>query len=175
MSRAKSGGTPVPREFVFVLTDGTYCVQWHDERVQELVSGRLREFSEREYGHRLVDREFEQLREAGIVVDYDSKYVWLSHISSARELGGPEEAEERGQWAIVLGIPDSLQDKIARTLAQDEPDLEGVVYAVGDGLVLAGPDGQPFASRQEAEAVLERLRARPLFEDAELVSTEEWT
>jgi hypothetical protein len=175
MSRARgSGGTPVPREFVFVLTDGTYCVQWHDERVQELVSGKLRDFSEREYGHRLVDREFEQLREAGIVVDYDSKYVWLSHIPSARELGS-EETEEHGQWAIVLGIPSSLQDKIARTLAQDEPDLGGVVYAVGDGLVLAGPDGRPFASRQEAEMVLERLRARPLFEDAELVSTEEWS
>jgi hypothetical protein len=173
MSKAR-GGTPVPREFVFVLTDGSYCVQWHDERVQELISGKLRSFSEREYGHRLVDRELEQLREAGIVVDYDSKYVWLSHIPSARELGS-EEAEERDEWAIALGIPASLQDKIAKTLAQDEPDLEGVVLAAGDELVLGGPDGRPFTSRQQAEAALERLRARPLFEDAELISAEGWT
>lgn len=68
----------VPRLRVFVLDDGSFVVQWEENRVQALLSGRYIPYSIDRFGNAITDYELNQLRNTGVVIDYDDELVYLS-------------------------------------------------------------------------------------------------
>ena len=70
-------GTPIPRDLIFVLRGGETVVDWGDGRVQDIETGRVYPFNERDYGRAVTDRDLDRLVNAGRVVDYDVRLVYL--------------------------------------------------------------------------------------------------
>lgn len=70
---------PVPRNRIFVLSDGMFVVQWEENRVQDLLSGRYYPYSDTHFGNAITDYELGQLHNSGIVEDFDEELVYLSH------------------------------------------------------------------------------------------------
>src|SRR6187551_2881135 len=74
---------PVPRARIFVLRDGTFVVQWEENRVQALLSGRYHAYSDDQFGTSINDYELHQLKNSGVVDDYDEELVYLAPSISA--------------------------------------------------------------------------------------------
>lgn len=68
---------PVPRKRLFVLNDGRFVIQWEENRVQDLLSGRYSPFSEDDFGNAITDYELNQLQNSGVVADYDDHLIYL--------------------------------------------------------------------------------------------------
>lgn len=70
-------GMAVPRGWVFVLRTGEYVIDWGDGRVQDLLAGDFRAFTERDYGRAISDSDLSDLKNNGRVESYDSTTVYL--------------------------------------------------------------------------------------------------
>ncbi|MGA2821320.1 MAG: hypothetical protein ABSF61_11795 [Anaerolineales bacterium] len=68
-------GTPIHREWVYALQDGTIVVDWGEGNLQDIVTGDL--LREGKFGHELVDYELENLRNSGYIDEFDSRNVYL--------------------------------------------------------------------------------------------------
>lgn len=68
------------RSRIFVLLDGSFVVRWADKEVQDLLTGKHRNYERRDYGAAITDFELEQLRQVGVVEKYDREHVWLSPL-----------------------------------------------------------------------------------------------
>lgn len=71
---------PVPRTRVFVMDDGTFVVQWEENRVQALLSGRYYPYDPERYGNAISDFELNQLRNSSVVDHYDEELVYISPL-----------------------------------------------------------------------------------------------
>src|ERR1041385_2280658 len=87
-------GAPVPRYQVFVLGDGAYAVQWTETSVQDLLSGVYRDYSLRDFGHRIMDHELEQLKTSGVIEDYDQAYIWIYTLPEDNRFGALRTIQE---------------------------------------------------------------------------------
>jgi hypothetical protein len=68
-------GTPIHREWVYALQDGTVVVDWGEGNLQDIVTGDL--LREGKFGHELQDYELENLRNSGYIDEFDSRNVYL--------------------------------------------------------------------------------------------------
>ncbi len=149
----------IPRNRVFVLKDSTFVVQWEENRVQELMNGRYRNYDGSLFGNAITDFELNQLVRANVVESYDNDLVSLSSMSNimpeipsrvyylnttlGREsMGTVEDA------LVDLGLADSLTARLRQ-----------------DFVVIWKKDGAAFYRFDDAERNRERLmiKSKSLF------------
>jgi hypothetical protein len=70
---------PIPRYRIFVL-NANFVVQWEENRVQDLQSGRYYAYTTHAETTPITDFELSELRKVGIVEDYDDLLVHLSPL-----------------------------------------------------------------------------------------------
>jgi len=68
-------GTPIHREWVYALQDGTIVVDWGEGNLQDIVTGDF--LREGKFVHELQDYELENLRNSGYIDEFDSRNVYL--------------------------------------------------------------------------------------------------
>lgn len=73
-------GTPISRQWIYMLQDGTPVIDWGDGKVQDMYSGDFKPFDEKDYSHPITDRELDVLKNAGRVSKYDSKDVYVNSL-----------------------------------------------------------------------------------------------
>lgn len=71
------GGTPIPRDLVFVLKSGEIVVDWGDGRVQDIETGEFHPFKEKDYGRAISDSDLDRLKLMGRVDSFDPRTVFL--------------------------------------------------------------------------------------------------
>ncbi len=74
------GGTPVLRQWVLVLNDGTVVVDWGDGLYQDVDSGAFLTPAEPPLGHPAQNDDLEMLLRASLVSYYDSRQVWFINL-----------------------------------------------------------------------------------------------
>jgi hypothetical protein len=68
-------GTPINRDWVYVLQNGTVVIEWEVGNLQDVQTGEF--LKEGEYGHPIQDIELERLKLLGRVDKYDARTVFL--------------------------------------------------------------------------------------------------
>jgi hypothetical protein len=68
-------GTPVTRDWVYVLQDGTVVIEWEEGTLQDIQTGDF--LHQGAFGHPVQDTELEQLRLTGRVEKFDARTVYL--------------------------------------------------------------------------------------------------
>jgi CheY-like chemotaxis protein len=143
------------RHQVFVLGDGSFVVQWTEARVQDLLSGDVKSYHYRDFGHPITDYELERLKEAGCVESYNRNYIWLF---AQPEKGRFEDARTQEHtlhrvrtYYLNTTLLETQREAIDRFLvAHNLNELYSV--RVQDGLLAVfGKDGAPFRQIKDAE------------------------
>lgn len=70
-----AGGTPINRQWVIVLNDGSIVIDWGDEVYQDIRSGEFLKIREEEYSHHIQNQELDWLMKIGRVASYDALIV----------------------------------------------------------------------------------------------------
>jgi len=73
-------GTPINRQWVQVLVNGTIVVDWGDDLFQDVFSGDFIQVMEVELGHAIQDEELEILKRAGRVDQYNKLQVFFLNL-----------------------------------------------------------------------------------------------
>lgn len=144
---------PVPRSRVFVMVDGSFVVQWEQNRVQRLVDGRYVPYREDQFGSAIMDYELNQLRNTRLIADYDEEHVYISPFSNAQVYSGRT-------FYLNTTLDKSRYEEVLR--AVNDAGLMGS-YAVRMQeifVIIRGASGMPFQSFDEAEKAREVLAAR---------------
>lgn len=135
---------PVPRHRIFVLLNGAFVVQWEENRVQDLMTGKYYAYSDEDYGSAIRDYELAQLKAAGCVIEYDAALVYLSPSPAT-----PKESS-RSFYLHTLRPKQELH-RIARLLGEAGLLERYAVLAREDYVVIRGKDGIAFSDFDEAE------------------------
>lgn len=172
MSRVFTGSA-VPRHLVFVLEDGAYVVQWDGTRVQELLTGRYREFKPTDFGQPISDYQLTQLKAAGRVEYFTRQYVWLYALPEQQRYDKPlrtqEQASDRVRaYYLNSTLPKSQLQNIRSLLVAIK--LEDRFDAANHNEIVAimGKNGAPFKHLDDAEQAQRLLleKAPDIFKDA---------
>ena len=151
----KFSGSAIARHQVFMLADGTFVVQWDDKRIQDILSGKYREFDYRaDFGHAITDYELRQLRAAGRVEHFNRQYVWLYALPESGRFG-QRRVLGRGNRvrAYYLSTP-FAKTQIGNIQSMfDELDVSHhfSVRVRDDSVVILGDNGVPFRTIEDAE------------------------
>lgn len=164
MSKVLSG-SPVPRQSVFILADGSFVVQWDTSRVQELLSGRYRAYDPGDFGHTITDYELNQLKAAGRVEHYNRQYVWLFALPEAGRFeyeSNPNEHQQNRVRSYYLNttLPKSELPAIEQTLKSLELENDFLARNRGDLVAILGKNGAPFRQLNDAERAQKLLISR---------------
>lgn len=149
----------IPRNRIFVLVDSTFVVQWEENRVQELMNGRYRNYDDSLFGNAITDFELNQLVRANVVASYDNDLVSLSSMSNImpeipsrvyylNTTLGKESMETVEKALVDLELADSLTARLRQ-----------------DFVVIWKKDGAAFYRFDDAERNRERLmiKSKELF------------
>jgi CheY-like chemotaxis protein len=178
MSKSYSGSA-VPRHFVFIMADGTFVVQWDENRVQDILSGQYRNLRDEGFGHSISDYELDQLKSAGRVEFYNRGWVWLYALPEPNRFQVELKTQERvagrvRAFYLNTTLPNSQLDNVRSLLGN--LGLGEDFSALGRaGLVaIAGRDGNPFLHFKEAEQVQRKLAAKApdMFRDSAIAFVE---
>jgi hypothetical protein len=142
---------PVPRSRVFVLDDGTFVVQWEENRVQGLLNGRYFIYEPEQFGTAISDYELTQLRNSGIVDDFDDELVYLSSGSSLMT-----QSPTRTYY-LNTTLPKSKRDYVENALRAAALLDRYSVRVQQTFVIIRGPAGIPFQSFDDAERARENL------------------
>ncbi len=142
---------PVPRRRVFVLDDGTFVVQWEENRVQGLLNGRYYTYHADQFGTAISDYELTQLRNSGVVDDFDDELVYLSSGSSIMT-----QAPTRTYY-LNTTLPKSERDYVENALRAAALLDRYSVRIQQTFVIIRGPAGIPFRSFDDAERARESL------------------
>ena len=74
------GGTPVNRQWVVALKDGTIVIDWGDDIYQDVRSGDFVPVDEKEISHHLVNDELDWLIRIGRVASYSARIVFFNSL-----------------------------------------------------------------------------------------------
>lgn len=153
-------GSAVPRHMIFVLEDGEPVVQWTELHVQELLSGKYRQYHAGMFGHAVLDRELEQLKASGRVEYFNRQYIWVYALPENNRFAlRTDDAERRRQRTFYINttLP-------AARLADVEAAMSGkplsttLSACVQDDLVTVWRQAKtPFADVVAAEDALHWL------------------
>jgi hypothetical protein len=139
----------VPRSRVFVLSDGTFVVQWEENRVQALLSGRYFSYSAEQFGNTITDYELNQLKNTGAVVDYDDDLVYLSAMIDM-------SLPKRSYYLNTTLLKDRVQD-VQQRLEQLNLAERYAVRLQDVFVIVRSHAGTVFGSFDEAERARELL------------------
>jgi hypothetical protein len=142
---------PVPRNRIFVLSDGMFVVQWEENRVQELLTGRYYLYSDAHFGNAISEYELKQLQNSGIVEDFDAELVYLSH-----NVNTSTHAPLRTYY-LNTTLPKSQMEQVQQAI--DELGmLERFSVRVQEiFVIIRGPSGIAFNNYDDAERACELL------------------
>ncbi|MCS6835035.1 MAG: hypothetical protein NZ750_03340 [Anaerolineae bacterium] len=144
---------PVPRHRVFVLLNGAFVVQWEENRIQDLMTGKYYAYNGEDYGSAIRDYELAQLKAAGCVVEYDAGLVYLSP--------SPTLPKERGRSFYLHTLqPKQELQRIVRLLREAGLLDRYAVLVREDHVVIRGKDGIAFSDFDEAERARQLLVKR---------------
>ena len=141
----------IPRNRIFVLADGTFVVQWEENRVQELLNGRYRNYDDTQFGNAITDFELNQLVRSKVVEHYDEELVALSSLSNIM----PETPSRVYYLNTTLGR-ESLKSVQAALLDLDLSN-ELTARLRHDFVVIWKKDGAAFYRFDDAERNREQL------------------
>lgn len=143
---------PVPRKRLFVLTDGRFVIQWEENRVQDLLSGRYSPFSDDDFGNAITDYELNQLQNSGVVADYDDHLIYLQPDVSSTVATDPG----RTYYLNTTHHKTRVQE-IRETIASDEHAEEFSVRTQEIFVIIRGHSGIAYQNFDDAEHVREYL------------------
>ncbi len=160
----KFSGSAITRQQVFTLADGTYVVQWEDKRVQELLSGKYRDFDYRShFGHAITDYELKQLRAGGRVEHYNRNYVWLYPLPEAGRFG-QRRVLGRGNriraFYLSTSFPKAKLGDIQSVLVEVSVAEQYTARTRDNAVVILGKNGVPFRTPEDAERALALLKSK---------------
>ncbi len=159
--RKRFTGIPVARYRVFALADGSYAVQWDDKRVQELLTGKYRDFdARRDFGHPINEFELKQLKDAGRVEHFNRDYVWLMALPETGRYGVRREmgrGDRVRAYYLRTSFPVSQLSNLQMILSRLDIADRIRVMPRSSELVVMGENGSHFRSTQEAEQVQQTL------------------
>ncbi len=165
-------GAPIARHLIFVRKDGAFVVQWDAGRTQDMLTGRLHPFEDKDFGHAITDYELEQLREAGRLSHYDRSYVWLYSLPEGerfRQFQVRDETAGRSRYFYLnTTLPEHVLDIVEKQLHDLGLDTRYAARAQSGMVAIMNQDGQPFDRLAEVEMAQNTLRraAPQLLEDA---------
>lgn len=142
---------PVPRARIFVLRDGTFVVQWEENRVQALLSGRYHAYSDEQFGTAINDYELHQLKNSGVVEDYDEELVYLAPAINAN-YSSPNRS-----FYLNTTLHKSNMEAVREGLEQSNLNHKYSVRVQEIFVIIRGSAGMPFSSFDEAERAREAL------------------
>lgn len=146
-----SNNEAIARNRIFILIDGTFVVKWSENRVQELLTGQYRNFERRDFGAHITDFELNQLKQAGIVDDYDKEHVTLSSSIERSRYYQQTEQERTRSYYLHTTLDGSILSRIQDQLFQIDLANEFLARVRDNFVVIFGADGRSFASFDEAE------------------------
>lgn len=142
---------PIPRKRLFVLTDGRFVIQWEENRVQDLLSGRYAPFAEGDFGNAITDYELNQLKNSGIVADYDQHLIYLQpDISTAVTTPGRT-------YYLNTTLHKSQVELVKAVLNTDDFAHKYSVRVQEIFVIIRGPSGTAFQGFDDAERARESL------------------
>ncbi|MBZ0295462.1 MAG: response regulator [Anaerolineae bacterium] len=157
-------GSPVPRNAVFILADGSFVVQWGEMRVQELLTGRYRTYHDHDFSHAITDYELAQLKVAGRVEHYNRQYVWLYALPESGRFDHLHELENRHRrvrsYYLNTTLPKARLEEIQTLLTAAALDDDFLARVRGDVIAILGKNGAPYHNLQDAELAQKYLVAR---------------
>ncbi len=171
-------GAAVPRHQVFLLTDGSFVVQWTDASVQNLLTGQYRDYKPVDFGHRVMDDELERLKAGSVIEDFDQVYVWIYALPEQQRFGSLRTQQQTFQRARAYYVNTTLSaDRLDDIQAQLKALNLAGEYCIceHEGLVaVLGHDAAPFNSLRDAEAAQRKLNQQfpTLLRDAVVAFTE---
>ncbi len=170
-------GSAVPRYQVIVLSDGNYAIQWTESSAQDLLTGEYREYKLSDLGHRLGDVELDQLKNSGVIEDYDHAFVWIYALPEDNRFGAMRTIEQSFNRVRAYYINTTLPaDHLVEVQASLEAHglAEDFAPSEHEGLVaLLSVGAVPFYSLKDAETALRKLQAAlPDLASAALAFTE---
>jgi CheY-like chemotaxis protein len=176
MSRVLSG-SPVPRHQVFVLDDGEPVVQWSENYVQEIHSGRVREFDFGQFGHRVNDHELEQLKSLGLIEHFNRQYIWVYALPEQSRYMGLRTIEGNSKQARVYylntTLPESELNDVVELLEQNGAGEMFTATAYDGVIAIIGYDWEAYISVAEAETAQRTLvEISPVFESTAVAFVE---
>lgn len=167
----ETGGVVVARYQVFVLTNGSFAVQWRDSVVQELLTGQYRDYEQStDFGYSVTDYELSQLQATGFIAQYDQNHVWFHTVPQNQNLPLWQAAKRVTLRAYYLSslLPETefgyLKSAIQNAGFADRFEIR----ARQGFIIVLGQQGAPFVTIEDAEAAQRKLyyhipRIRELF------------
>jgi hypothetical protein len=70
-----TAGTPVNRDWIYVLQDGRIVIEWEEGTLQDIQTGDF--LRQGAFGHPVQDNELERLRMNGRIEKYDTRVIYL--------------------------------------------------------------------------------------------------
>ncbi|MBI5669366.1 MAG: response regulator [Chloroflexi bacterium] len=161
MSKVYSS-SPVPRQYVFIMADGAFVVQWDESRVQDLLTGRYRPYSRERFGHHITDYELNQLKAAGRVEHFNRSYVWLYALPEGKrydvELKTMQRMRDRERsYYLNTTLPVAYLGGVRTLLARLGLDHDLSAEERGDLVAILGKNGETFRHLSEVESVQRKL------------------
>lgn len=74
------GGTPINRQWVFVLKDGSIVIDWGDGLYQEVHTGDFLRIDESQISHHVTDEELDWLKRIGRVTSFTAQTIWFPNL-----------------------------------------------------------------------------------------------
>ncbi|MGJ3237771.1 MAG: hypothetical protein ACFE0Q_03600 [Anaerolineae bacterium] len=144
---------PVPRKRLFVLNNGRFVIQWEENRVQDLLTGRYSPFSESDFGNAITDYELNQLKNSGVVADYDDHLIYLQpDVSTASKT--PART-----YYLNTKLHKSQVETVRQALATTDLNDQYSVRVQEIFVIVRGPSGTAFQNFDTAERAREQLTA----------------
>jgi CheY-like chemotaxis protein len=170
-------GTPVPRRTVFILADGSFVVQWDENRVQDLLSGNYRRYEDKDFGHVITEYELNQLQAAGRVEHYNDQYIWLHALPEQGRFPNDREYHTPARvrsYYLNTTLPEIHLAEIEASLRDPELDGDFLARVRGSLIAVLGKNGAPFRQLKDAERAQKLLmvRAPELFEHTAIAFVE---
>jgi hypothetical protein len=141
----------IPRSRIFVLLDGHFVVKWSDNRVQELLTGQYRPYDSRDIAAAITDFELNQLRQAGIVTDFDAENVWIAVLPErAQPARMADKPRVRSYYLNTILSGERLtqvEDQLMQLGLEDEFHARNR----DDFVIILGRQGRSFGNFDEAE------------------------
>lgn len=142
----------VPRDKIFVLRDGTFVVQWEANQVQNLVNGKYLSFDDSQYGYAITDYELGQLKNIGVVAQYDVEQVFLS---PHKDLGAQKQYKR--SYYLNTTLPKTRLSQVEAALIEVHLDGNFSLRIRDDFVVLWARNGLAFTHFEDAEKARDML------------------
>ena len=146
---------PVPRKRLFVLIDGRFVIQWEENRVQDLLTGRYAPFSNDDFGNAITDYELNQLQNSGVVADYDDHLIYLQPNVSSTVATGPGRT-----YYLNTTLHKTRVDEVRDVIASDENAQEFSVRTQEIFVIIRGHSGMAYHNFDDAERRTRASRCR---------------